>query len=142
MRLSEQQKLFASEFVKNGGNGTEAAIVAKYKNPAVAASRLLRNDKVLAYIDKLNEEIISSRIATAQERQEYWTSLMRGEKVDEFVSERGEVVKVAAKMTDRIKASELLGKSQLDFVEKRIVELSSPADELERLKAIALSIDD
>ncbi len=129
MRLSEQQKLFASEFVKNGGNGTDAARVAKYKNPEVAASRLLRNDKVIAYIDKLNEEVKTGRIATAQERQEFWTSIFRGDSVD--TDAEGNVL--PARMTDRIKASELLGKSQADFIDRKEITGDIAITQVERV---------
>lgn len=49
------------------------------------------------------EHITSARIATSRERQEFWTAVMRGDPGYE------------AEMKDRIKASELLGKTQGDF---------------------------
>jgi len=50
--LDVRQKLFCYEYLQNGGNGRQAAIVAGYKPTAahVAASRLLANDKVSAFI--------------------------------------------------------------------------------------------
>jgi Phage terminase, small subunit len=49
--LNERQKKFVMEYLRNGGNGTEAAIAAGYspKSAAVQASRMLNDDKVLAY---------------------------------------------------------------------------------------------
>lgn len=49
--LNERQKRFVLEYLRNGGNGTEAAIAAGYapKAAAVQASRMLNDDKILAY---------------------------------------------------------------------------------------------
>lgn len=49
--LTQKQALFVSEYLKNGGNATQAYKTAGYKakdddSAAVQASRLLRNDKV------------------------------------------------------------------------------------------------
>ena len=49
--LTQKQALFVSEYLKNGGNATQAYKSAGYKtkdddSAAVQASRLLRNDKV------------------------------------------------------------------------------------------------
>ena len=51
------------------------------------------------------DEIISGLIMTRQERQEFWTSIALGKEED------------GIKMSDRIRASELLGKSEADFTE-------------------------
>lgn len=50
-KLTDRQRRFVAEYLKNGGNGTEAAIAAGYapKSAAVQASRMLNDDKVLAY---------------------------------------------------------------------------------------------
>jgi hypothetical protein len=50
-------------------------------------------------------------VATREERQAFWTSVMRGEE--------------GAEMSERLKASELLGKSQLDFKERVEVEVTA-----------------
>lgn len=49
--LTDRQKRFVAEYLRNGGNGTEAAIAAGYapRSAAVQASRMLNDDKVLAY---------------------------------------------------------------------------------------------
>ena len=50
-QLTERQRRFALEYLRNGGNGTAAAISAGYapKSAHVQASRMLRDDKVSAY---------------------------------------------------------------------------------------------
>lgn len=57
--LNERQKRFVAEYIKNGGNGTEAAISAGYspKSAAVQASRMLSDDKVLAYKRALARQV-------------------------------------------------------------------------------------
>ena len=55
--LSDQQILFANEYIKDF-HSTNAAIRAGYteRSAHVAASRLLRNDKIKALIDELKKE--------------------------------------------------------------------------------------
>jgi phage terminase small subunit len=57
--LNERQKRFVAEYIRNGGNGTEAAIAAGYspKSAAVQASRMLSDDKVLAYKRALARQV-------------------------------------------------------------------------------------
>lgn len=49
--LNDRQKRFVLEYLKNGNNGTEAAIKAGYapRSAHVQASRMLKDDKVQAY---------------------------------------------------------------------------------------------
>ena len=49
--LNERQKRFVLEYVRNGGNGTEAAMKAGYsaRSAHVQASRMLKDDKIQAY---------------------------------------------------------------------------------------------
>lgn len=85
------------------GNATEAARLAGYKKPHVQGSQNLEKLSIQAALTALTEEVASKRIATAQERQEFWTAVMRADEGYE------------AEMKDRLKASELLGKTQTDF---------------------------
>lgn len=80
MALSEKQKLFAQEYVKDT-NATQAAINAGYSERAARsiASRLLKNEEVKSYITELMAEIKSKKIADATEVLEFLTSIMRGE---------------------------------------------------------------
>jgi phage terminase small subunit len=110
--LNPRQEAFCLAYARTG-NATKAALEAGYSHKAavVQGSRLLTNAKVRARIDELQAEVKSAKIASAKERQEFWTSIFRGELAD-FDTK------------DRIKASELLGKVQGDFIEK--VEHSGP----------------
>ena len=73
--LNERQKRFVLEYLKNGGNGTEAAIAAGYspRSAAVQASRLLNDDKVLAYKRVCARQVFNALgITPAQIGLELW----------------------------------------------------------------------
>lgn len=107
--LTPKQRLFC-EFYVGCGNASESARLAGYSEKsarAVGAENLTKPD-IKKYIESLTQAGSNSRIATAIERQEFWTSIMRGQlfEVDD----------------KQIKASEILGKAQGDFINK--VEMS------------------
>jgi phage terminase small subunit len=90
------------------GNGVEAARHAGFKgDPATLAStayRLLRNDEVRELISARSKDVsILPLIMSREERQELWSRL---------------AVDPGVEPTVRLRASELLGKSQADFTEK------------------------
>lgn len=83
-KLTEKQKLFVDEYLIDL-NATRAYKVAyphvKSDGAAMsAASRLLRNVKVKAYIDEQLEKVSSGKIADVQEVMEYLTKVMRRER--------------------------------------------------------------
>lgn len=100
--ITNRQKRFVQFY---DGNATQAAIKAGYSKATAAAiaSRLLRKINIKNAIkvrqDKKDTPIIASRI----DRQKFWTEIMKGKHVDH---------------NDRLKASELLGRSEGDFTEK------------------------
>ena len=102
MGLNARQKAFAEYY---DGNITEAAKKAGYsvKTAYSQGQRLLKNVEVQAAIKARESTESRDRIATRQKRQEFWTDVMEDRK---------------AEMKDRLKASELLGKSECDFTEK------------------------
>jgi phage terminase small subunit len=106
-KLTERQKKFCERYAANGGNATEAATFAGYAHPQSQGERMLKNVDVSDYIKTLTQPEQNKRIATAIDRQEFWTSLMYDTEIE---------------AKDRIKASELLAKSQGDFIKR--VELS------------------
>jgi phage terminase small subunit len=93
------------------GNGTKAAKIAGYtgndKTLSVTASHLLANARIVAAIQSRSPQARNEKksIATREDRQAFWSSTMND---------------VAVHMPDRLRASELLGKSEIDFVEKSI----------------------
>lgn len=105
MKLSLKQMAFADEYIRNGGNATQAAITANYskKTAAQIASRLLTKADILAYIADRQAQIDSERIGTLKEIQEFRTRVLRGEEKDQFGLD--------ASLADRQKAASDLEKA-------------------------------
>lgn len=104
--LNKRQIDFVQEYMKTN-NVRQSAIKAGYspKTASVQGSRLLTNVKVSAYIQAINERLESDKIADIQEVMEYLTSVMRGEKKDQFdldpaLSERTKAASELAKRLD------------------------------------------
>lgn len=154
VKLTEKQKLFVDEYLIDL-NATRAYKVAyphvKSDGAAMsAASRLLRNVKVKAYIDEQLEKISSEKIADAQEVMEYLTKVMRREMKESVVvtltkehseyvdtgdgkprkqtvkEEVPQIVEIPAKLSDANKAAELLGKRYALFTDKAEVNVITP----------------
>lgn len=100
--LTAMQQRFVEVYA---GNGTEAAILAGYskKSAEKLARDLLRNPTVADAIRAREKKEIRPLIASRTARQEFWTNTMQ---------DRDE------EMKNRLKASELLGKSEGDFLER------------------------
>jgi phage terminase small subunit len=119
--LTTRQRAFVEAY---DGNGTQAARVAGYSGSdntlSVTASELLRNPRI---VEAIREREASRRphspvalvIATRQERQAFWTKVMND----------GE-----AELSARLKASELLGKSEGDFLERLEVGTTQTLEQL------------
>ena len=109
--LNVKQRLFCQYLVGEcKGNAAEAAIKAGYspKTAAFNTSKLLKREDVRDYITKLNDEITKNytekvaeitkyEIASIAEIQAFWTSIFKDEE---------------QKVSDRLRASELLAKSK------------------------------
>lgn len=108
MALNARQRAFVEAYC---GNATEAALQAGYseKTARITAAKLLSKGNIQEALKEREDKRLTSLIATREERQRFWTTLMRDE-------DRKEV--------DRLKASELLAKSEGDFLERR--ELTGP----------------
>lgn len=89
MGLTPRREQFAREYVKNGGNASDAAKKAGYSEKTAYSSgqRLLKNVEVSAYIAKLQEEIEKQKgndIMSLSEIQERRSKIARGELTDSF----------------------------------------------------------
>ena len=107
--LNYRQTLFAEYYAEGEtqGNATQSAIKAGYKETTAYSmgQRLLKHVEVKRVIDDRTQEIRAESVATRQLRQQFWTKTMND---------------TSETMANRLRASELLGKSEIDFVEKRI----------------------
>lgn len=87
------------------GNATEAAIKAGYSKKTAFSIGVENLSKPLIAdaISKRNSQQDAPTIATRKQRQEFWTNVM---------NDRSEL------MINRLRAAELLGKSEADFLER------------------------
>ena len=125
--MTEKQKIFADEYIIDL-NATRAYKVAypsvKKDNVAsAAASRMLGNVKVKAYIDEQLEKLKSERVADQQEVLEFLTSVMRGEVTEPLLILDGEgtqrMVMAKPSVSTRKSAAVDLGKRYGLFVDKQ-----------------------
>jgi hypothetical protein len=131
--LSLKQRLFASEYNANGGNGLQAAKKAGYSGDSNTlgqrAHELVNNSKVKAYIEAETAKITAInniKIKTRLERQAFWSNMMDN----------------AGNDADKLRASELLGKSEADFTDNLNTAQSEQAkalSEQEQLEAARLA---
>ena len=110
--LNQRQIRFVQNYMKTN-NITHSAIDAGYskKTAHVQGSNLLKNPKIFEYITAINERLESDKIADIQEVMEYLTSVMRGEKKDQF--------DLDASLSDRTRAASELAK-RLDVRAKTV----------------------
>lgn len=104
--LTPKQARFVEAYMgAAAGNATEAARLAGYKGNDVTLASVgkenLRKPQIAEQINLLQKE--DPLVADREERQRFWSAVMRDKNAD---------------MKDRLKASEILGKSQADFIER------------------------
>lgn len=118
-KLTAKQQAFVEAYA---GNATAAALAAGYskKSARVQGRRLITKDNVAKAIKEREAQRIAPTIASRQERQEFWTSVLRNEEES---------------MKNRLKAAELLGKSEGDFLDRVEMDMTlSPAAILEQIR--------
>lgn len=85
-KLTPKQKRFCEEYVKNGGNGTQAARDAGYDGEdstlKVIAHENLTKPHLKEYIEEIQPK--DDSIATLAEIQQFRTRILRGEEKDQF----------------------------------------------------------
>jgi hypothetical protein len=107
MRLTSKQIRFAELYT---GNGTAAAIESGYskKSASAQATQLLKNPLIIEAIQEHESVRTEKRIATREQRQVFWTTIMLDD---------------GKHMKDRLRASELLGKSNGDFMDRVSIDI-------------------
>lgn len=100
-KLTERQRKFVLFY---DGNATQAAIKAGYSKHTAHAigQENLRKPTIKNALRERQDKKEAPIIASRQERQKFWTDVMKGKKVA---------------MMNKLRASELLGKSEGDFIE-------------------------
>lgn len=103
--LTEKQKSFCREYVRNNGNGTQAYLSAYNSNSETAASieasKLLRRDDITEYIATLNRPM-ENRVQNEREKKRniLWDFINDTTKAD----------------SDRLRAMDILCKIDQEFV--------------------------
>jgi phage terminase small subunit len=112
--ITPKQKRFC-EIYAGSGNATQAAKLAGYseKGSQQIGAENLSKLVVTEYLAELTSITTSNNIATAVQRQQWWTSVM----LDDTIG-----------ISERLRASEILARAQGDFTTKVTV-----ANELESL---------
>ena len=117
-RLTQKQQAFVAAY---DGNGVESAKAAGYKGGyqtlGVTACRLLKDDRITRAIQAREQKSIQPAILNRRQRQEFWSGIM----LDEDASLR-----------DRLRASELLGRSEGDFLERHEVNHTGIGERIDR----------
>ena len=105
--LSERERRFVEHFMTTG-NATKAAAQAGYSKRTASqiGYRLLRKVQIQRAIAERTAK--DPVVWTREDRQRFWTAVARGAAVYE-----------GASLRERLKASELLGRSQADFIERQ-----------------------
>ena len=134
--LTAKQKAFVEYYAEpeseSYNNAYQSAIRAGYAHKTANNSiqHVLGNVGVQQAIEAYKAKKRSLHIASRQERQDFWTRVANGE-ID------------GTSMSDRLRASELLGKSQADFVdrvEQITVDQSRPQSKAEQIEALRSKI--
>lgn len=112
--MTPSQRVFADEYIKTR-NATRAYLTAypkcKSENSAgVSAKALLRNPKIIEYIDAELEKLHNETIADAAEIMRFYTCVMRGQDGETLIDNRGEEHEVKSRMSDRLSAADKLAK--------------------------------
>jgi phage terminase small subunit len=129
-RISERERRFVEHFMGAAvGNATKAARLAGYspKTARKQGSRLLTKGHIRAALAQRTQD--DPAVWSREERQHFWTDVARG--APGYAT---------ASLRDRLKASELLGKSQADFVDRHQVEAGGAL--LELLAAATAQIEE
>ena len=123
MKLTAKQRRFVQEYLIDL-NATQAAIRAGYsKNSArQVGTENLSKPSIKQAIEERLKQIDEEKTADAKEIREFWTKVMRGEEKDtvlRYDNEGHQVeTEIDVSMKDRIRASELMGKSFAMFTDK------------------------
>lgn len=118
--MTEKQKLFCEEYLKDKELNATQAYLRVYKNvksdsvASVMASKLMAKAEIKECIQERLDMIHDQNTADAKEVMEYLTSVMRGKSMSEVLKldvDGGQsIIEKHPEEKDRLKAAELLGK--------------------------------
>lgn len=124
--LTEKRRAFVLAFIGEArGNATEAARIAGYRKPKEEGARLLTFAAVAGAIEAMRAPAEDEKIATIEELRALWSRWALTGTIERTID--GERVSAPLPAREIIKASELLGKSQGAFIERREITGASGA---------------
>lgn len=124
--LTDRQKRFIDAY---SGNAAEAARAAGYSSKTAdkIASQLMDKQEIIDAIHAREKERTSAEIMTREQRQIFWSTITRD---------------TSQRIADRLRASELLAKSEGDFIERRELIDKTPSVTIQYEYIQALQRDD
>ena len=120
--MTSKQRAFCKEYAKTM-NVTQSAVKAGFSETYARskAYKLLDNEEIKAYIEKITANALKKDIADANEISRYLTKVLRGKEKESVVvvskDEGVQTVKKSVGAKERIKAAELLGKMYAMFTD-------------------------
>ena len=128
-KVSERRRRFIDAYIQCGV-GSEAARRAGYsqRSANTVAAQLLADADIRAEINMRLDELHTKRTAKTAECLEFLTSVMRGEVRDVAVTPGGKPVSIVTRVSDRIRACELLLKIFGEFKSPKANVEDSKAD--------------
>lgn len=107
-KFTPNKKKFCDYFLQSG-NATQSYLKAFKTNnrgtAEVQAHRILREPKVVEFMEKRQAELDKKRFASIEEVQEFWAEVLRG-------------MDREAGIRDRLKASEFIAKTKGAFIDR------------------------
>ena len=121
-KLTQKQQRFVDEYIISG-NATQAAIRAGYskKTARFVGAENLTKPNIKDELEKRNAEIKSQKTMDMQEVMERLAAIARGETVEQQVTNKGTVVEIEPKISEQIRAMELIGKRYGAWTDKKEV---------------------
>ncbi|NLR31383.1 terminase small subunit [Levilactobacillus tujiorum] len=119
-KLTVKQFKFVEAYIASG-NATQAATEAGYskKTAYKIGTENLKKPQILKALEKRTEEIKTERIDSQQEVMEFLSDVRRGKVQETVVTPGGRKVTVPSKVSERIKAAELIGKRYAMWTDKQ-----------------------
>ena len=131
---SRQRKFIAAFLLDPAKNGTKAAELAGYKNPSVAAHRLIRNDKIKRAIQEADKASNNALVLSVEQRKQALSEIIQ-----------------SGEEHNRIKSIDVLNKMDSIYIERQHLsfdnmdnqQLNSESAEIMRIDGwICISPDD
>lgn len=121
-KLTVKQQKFIESYIASG-NATQAAIEAGYskKTAGQTGSENLKKPQIMKALEKRTEQLQSEKVDSQQDIVEFLSAVRRGKVMEQIVTPSGYVVEVPAKISDRVKAAELMGKRYAMWTDKHDV---------------------